>query len=681
MSKNAEGNGPQPDLSAEPASEEAAREVATKIYARVRGLMPWEPKKVSLTVEGVNRVRNKTGKITNEYDFERVFKPNNSNEDAFKTIVIPMISNVLKGYNAVLIAYGQTGSVFFFFLNIFNKKYVYYFFFFLLPLIPPFFLTPFFIPLVHFLPSPPPLFFFKNKIKKMDLGSGKTFSMLGKPKLGVAGLLPRMLAYMVEQKSVASVELSAVEAFGHHVAKIELFDLYDADNQTPSWAEKKETPIYKGNKVYAHAASHFAPTGKNPESSRGHVTFVAKIKQVRSKHETMVSYFVMVDCAGSEGETAFTPEFKAMVDQQTLMARRLEAGTINTGLSQLQVVFNQLKQKGELSKAIGNGLRRVLHPYINTRTYLSVLFTLSPSINNAKATESTLKFAVTAGMVKVKPVAMKGKVNWECWSTNCEVMWKDKKKVIEDNNETIADLERQIARTKEAIERAKSGLPVKPKKQLKVKVEEVEKSYDTGGLVQDNVGSPRTQPVQMDDQVATALMEVLDDSIMDLMNELDEEFRDELQKEKELEKKQEQERAKHEQQLSQMGVQRRGRHRTQTVEENAEAMKIAIDVYNEHSRMASKINFAKKNVEKQFKQTEEEYKKLKAFHEQIKEEKEMEKLDKTQLASHAVDLNILLREQETVTDGLKQSKQIMVDYLKEDGREALIKWLQMRDLI
>ena len=121
----------------------------------------------------------------------------------------------------------------------------------------------------------------------------------------------------------------------------------------------------------------------------------------------------MVDCAGSEGESAFTPDFKARVDKETLIARRLEAGTINTGLSQLQVIFNQLRTKGELTKTLGNGLRRVLHPYINTRTYLSVLFTLSPSVNNAKATESTLKFAVTAGMVKVKPVATKGNVNFE----------------------------------------------------------------------------------------------------------------------------------------------------------------------------------------------------------------------------------------------------------------------------
>ncbi|ETO27274.1 hypothetical protein RFI_09860 [Reticulomyxa filosa] len=61
----------------------------------------------------------------------------------------------------------------------------------------------------------------------------------------------------------------------------------------------------------------------------------------------------------------------------------------------------------------GNGLRRVLHPYINTRTYLSVLFTFSPSINNSKATESTLKFAVTAGMVKVQPVKVELSVNME----------------------------------------------------------------------------------------------------------------------------------------------------------------------------------------------------------------------------------------------------------------------------
>ena len=347
----------------------AKNETSLQIYARVRGLMPWEPKKVSLKVAG-KTVQNKAGKIVNEYDFKAVFKPNSTNEQCFQTIAMPMIQNVMKGFNAILIAYGQTGS-------------------------------------------------------------GKTFSMLGKPKLNIVGILPMTLAYMIKQKSVTKLELSAVEAFGHHVAKIYLFDLFNEANQVREWDKKKgvttidpkkstkveikDAPDAHDRIIYAHGGSHFAPTGKNPESSRGHVTFVATIHQDlgNGPHAINTSYFVMVDCAGSEGETAFTPEFKARVTQQVLLCRRLEAGTINTGLSQLQVICNELRVKGKLTATVGNGLRRVLHPFIDTKTYLSVLFTLSPSVNNAKATESTLKFAVAAGMVKVKPIATKGKVNFK----------------------------------------------------------------------------------------------------------------------------------------------------------------------------------------------------------------------------------------------------------------------------
>ena len=148
--------------------------------------------------------------------------------------------------------------------------------------------------------------------------------------------------------------------------------------------------------------------GKNPESSRGHVTFVAKVYQeVGDSGQDLVSFFLFLDCAGSEGESAFTAEFKASIDKTTLLSRRLEAGCINTGLSSLQIIFNELAVKGKLSKMVGSGLRRVLHPFISDRTVLAVIFTFSPSVNNAKPTESTLKFAVTAGMVKVKPVKVR----------------------------------------------------------------------------------------------------------------------------------------------------------------------------------------------------------------------------------------------------------------------------------
>merc|ERR1712113_823575 len=192
-----------------------------------------------------------------------------------------------------------------------------------------------------------------------------------------------------------------------------------------------------------------------PESSRGHVTFVATVHQSgASAHEINTSYFVMVDCAGSEGETAFTPEFRARVTPQVLLCRRLEAGTINTGLSQLQVICNELRKRGKLTKTVGNGLRRVLHPFIDTKTYLSVLFTLSPSVNNAKATESTLKFAVAAGMVKVKPIQTKGKVNFKSLVAELKAHIEQQEQEIDNNNNKIEAIRRQQNRTQLAIEQA-----------------------------------------------------------------------------------------------------------------------------------------------------------------------------------------------------------------------------------
>jgi len=575
-----------------------------------------------------NKVQNKAGKIINEYDFERVFKPTQENEEVFKVVVLPMISNVLKGYNAVLIAYGQTGS-------------------------------------------------------------GKTFSMLGKPKINIVGLLPMMLEHLVRQSSVTKVELSAVEAFGHHVARIELFDLYDPINQTQVWSDKigdtsldmdkaLTVPISDANDahakiVYAHAASHFAPTGKNPESSRGHVTFVAKVSQQRSRLESLISYFVMVDCAGSEGESAFTEDFKARVDKETLIARRLEAGTINTGLSQLQVIFNQLRTKGILTPTIGNGLRRVLHPYINTRTYLSVLFTLSPSINNAKATESTLKFAVTAGMVKVKPVASKGNINFELLIKELRDHIASQEKVIEQNNDQVQELTRQINRIKEAIERSKKGLPIKPKKKKKNAnggvPEDEEEDYD-------DTDTPRIKPAKMDENVQDALHDLLDTTAMDLMAELDSDFK---------------------QGLEDLKGKKSGRNRTVTLEENASEMQEALKKYNTQTMPGpqnlkkpppKKEDKPKKTkvqiIEEKHTKTEDEFRRLEEKQKQIYEELKKgnpQNVSDTELKDHAMELTILLEEQRAVKVGLTASKQIIVDYLKDDGREALIQYFKMRGLV
>eukprot|EP01083_Nonionella_stella_P071268 191319_1 len=647
-----------------------------QIYARVRGLMPWEPKKVSLKVVG-NTVQNKSGKIINSYDFRKVFKPESTNEQCFTIIAMPMIGNVLKGFNAVLIAYGQTGS-------------------------------------------------------------GKTYSMLGKPKLNIIGILPRMLEYMCNQRNVSKVELSAVEAFGHHVAKIFLFDLYDPVNQVKDWSLKKgittmamakarKEKIGDANEafdkiIYAHAASHFAPTGKNPESSRGHVSFIASVHQDLGGHQQQVSYFIMVDCAGSEGETAFTPEYRASVSPQVLLCRRLEAGTINTGLSQLQVIFNELRVKGKITDTVGNGLRRVLHPYINTKTYLSVLFTLSPSVNNCKATESTLKFAVTAGMVKVKPIQTKGRVNFKTLVAELKAHIEQQERQIDLNNSKIEALRRQQNQTTLAVDNARNPGKygdasgggggggddrVQKTRMVKVRREIVnddgeieiieeyveEKYYESAAAKKGGqMAAADEYKASHDAEAQDAVLLVLDDETQEIIAGLSDEMRQLVARQK--------------LQSDKHGI---AVLQTITQEENEEAMRLALLQYAKLTAPWQKEAFIKKKkaeiakkkrtaeeaklkksasqglllIDEQIEQSQNDYKRLQ------QKQKELEKKladpnyapQRQELTEHAMELQIMLANQESVTEGLKQSKAIIMDYLKEDGREALIQFFKMRKLV
>jgi len=59
----------------------------------------------------------------------------------------------------------------------------------------------------------------------------------------------------------------------------------------------------------------------------------------------------------------------------------------------------------------------------------------------------------------------------------------------------------------------------------------------------------------------------------------------------------------------------------------------------------------------------------------------MEEMSKDDLTGHAMELQVLLQEQKAIVEGLQQSKKIIIDYLMEDGREALYQWLKMRKLV
>ena len=232
-----------------------------------------------------------------------------------------------------------------------------------------------------------------------------------------------ILKELLESPCVVDVKLSAIESYGHNINRIECFDLFDPENQSTHWSKKVGNTMMNVEKVssvsikdskdaiektkLAQKASHFAPTGKNPDSSRGHTVFIATItmKPLTNEDDSFrTAHFVIVDCAGSEGESALDPEFASDIEPSELKHRRLEAGCINNGLSQLHLAFKELIDHLELSSFQGTGLRRILHPYLTSRANISLLFTLSPAMNNSKSTESTLKFAASAGMIKVKPL-------------------------------------------------------------------------------------------------------------------------------------------------------------------------------------------------------------------------------------------------------------------------------------
>ena len=169
-------------------------------------------------------VQNKTDKKTAQYTFSHIFNMTKVNEDIYRVMGKPLVRKVLEGFNAVLIAYGQTGS-------------------------------------------------------------GKTHTLVGKPEQNVKGVLPFMLEELLKTESVKTLSVSGCEAYGTHVSRIELYDLFSEVNNQPDWTKKKGSGGLEPKKCTskqvttqqqcfdaineAHDASHFAPTGKNPESSRG----------------------------------------------------------------------------------------------------------------------------------------------------------------------------------------------------------------------------------------------------------------------------------------------------------------------------------------------------------------------------------------------------------------------------
>jgi len=350
------------------ANDEEFKDSSVKSYARLRPRLSgtengktWieDPVELEFTRDKImNKGRIGSSSSCNKVQtlrfFNRVFGPDMNNEEIFHEMVVPMLNNVVKGFPSVMIAYGQTGS-------------------------------------------------------------GKTYSMLGVGEKSGMGLLNFSTKWLRQRSDNQSITLSAVEVYGIHGTRVSFYDLF---KQPLEWTDKiplkalgmastmelNSDEECKEAILKAHASSHFAPTARNPQSSRGHICF--KVTYTKGRKE---SSFVIVDLAGSEGMSDLKKPTKGSFDcdsddqptQCSFETRKMEAGIIKNGLGELRGMITELKRR-KLGKARGTGLRQLLFEHVTGNTILSFLFTIAPSKMHSTATENTLRVADSVSQIKKK---------------------------------------------------------------------------------------------------------------------------------------------------------------------------------------------------------------------------------------------------------------------------------------
>lgn len=323
--------------------------------------------------------------------FDKIFDPQSSNADVFQNTAKKLCDNMVEtGFNSLLFAYGQTGS-------------------------------------------------------------GKTHTLLGTHTATdfEKGVLALTIEYLSNHPSgkVHNCTLSAIEVYGKGANKIQIIDLFseplegkvmemmqensvkssdgsnyfenDENNEenfssNHSRSRKRSSSIIGGNVIKKDISNlnalietirnrgQHARTGKNPNSSRGHTAFVIEV-HLEDGHQCN---FLCLDLAGSEGKSAITPDFQKAVGQKTANIRIHEAAAINYGLGQIREILKEVGTKRGVKPTKGNGLRKLLWKYLQRKAQplIHILFTLSPSTSNVKATRDTLRVAEVLANLKTHPM-------------------------------------------------------------------------------------------------------------------------------------------------------------------------------------------------------------------------------------------------------------------------------------
>jgi len=338
------------------------------------------------------------------YLFDKVLKPNITQEGVYVAAAKSIVKDVLMGYNGTIFAYGQTSS-------------------------------------------------------------GKTHTMegvIGDP--GLQGVIPRIVndvfnhIYSMEENLEFHIKCSYFEIYMDKIR-----DLLDPSKVNLAVHEDKNKSVYVKGATERFVSSpeevlevieegksnrHIAVTNMNEHSSRSHSVFLINVKQENLENQKKLSgKLYLVDLAGSE-KVSKTGAEGSVLD---------EAKNINKSLSALGNVIAALADGNKSHIPYRDSkLTRILQESLGGNAKTTIVICASPASFNESETKSTMDFGKRAKTIK-NVIAVNEELTAEEW-----------KKRFEKERDKNGKLKTKIERLEEELRRWRAGDTVSSEDQLAI---------------------------------------------------------------------------------------------------------------------------------------------------------------------------------------------------------------------